>query len=211
MRRLYPLLLIAGAFAFSLLVYSRLPEHVPVHWNIRGEVDRLGPRAEAAFLLPALALVMWGLMRGLPRIDPRRANYQKFAGTYDLVVNGIVTVAVLLHVLVLGNVLGWPVPIDRVIPAVVGVLLVIVGNALPRARSNWWFGIRTPWTLSSERVWMQTHRVGGYLLLLSGCAMLVCAALPSPWTVWIAVGSVIGASLASVVYSYFAWRRERAS
>ena len=208
MRRFYPLILIAVAFGVSLAVYGRLPDQVPVHWNWRGDVDRYGSRLEGAFLLPVIALLLWGVMRGLPKIDPRRANYEKFSGTYDIVISAVVTLLVALHLLVLGYALGLPIPLTRVIPAMVGILLMVIGNVLPRARSNWWIGIRTPWTLSSDRVWQETHRVGGYLMLASGALMLIAAALPSPLTVWIGLGALITSSVASIVYSYFSWKKE---
>ena len=208
MRKWYPLVAIAAAFVVAAVLYPRLPARVPVHWNARGEIDRFGSRLEGAFLIPAILLAVWGVMRVVPRIDPRRANYAKFAGTYDLVVNAIVTMGVLAHLLILGTYLGWPIPVGRVIPAGVGVLLVILGNVLPRARPTWFFGIRTPWTLSNERVWARTHRVGGYLMAAAGLVLLVSAAFPRPVTIHLAVGTAVVTSLATIVYSYIAWRQE---
>jgi uncharacterized membrane protein len=210
MRRFYPLFLIVLAFGFSLAVYSRLPDRIPLHWNWEGEVDRFGGRLEGAFLLPAIVLVVWLVMRFLPGIDPRRANYEKFAGTYDTVVNGALTLLVAIHIIVLGNALGWPIPLERTTPVLVGILLIVIGNVLPRTRSNWWLGIRTPWTLSSERVWRETHRLGGYLMFGSGILMLLSAALPTPW-LWIGVGAVIASSAISIFYSYVLWKKERPS
>lgn len=210
-RHLYPVALIAGAFIFSAVVYGRLPEELPVHWNWRGEVDRLGGRLEGAFALPGVAVLIFGLMRVLPRLDPRRANFARFAGTYDVAVNAILTLLVCFHVLVLGNALGWPLPLPRLVPALFGAFLIVIGNVLPRARSNWWFGVRTPWTLSSERVWARTHRVAGYLMICAGLALLVAAALPSGWTWVVALVTLGAAVVGSVVYSYLIWRKERLS
>jgi uncharacterized membrane protein len=123
----------------------------------------------------------------------------------------VLTVLVCFHVLVLGKALGWPIPLTRVVPALLGVFLIVIGNVMPRARSNWWFGVRTPWTLSSERVWARTHRVAGYLLICAGITMLGTAALPSSWTAAIAGVAVLVAALGSVVYSYWTWRKEQTS
>jgi uncharacterized membrane protein len=88
------------------------------------------------------------------------------------------------------------------------MLFVVLGNALPRARQNWWFGIRTPWTLTNERVWTRTHRVAGYLLAASGAVLVLVALVPGRWPITLAIGSVIVASLGSIVYSFIAWKQE---
>ena len=208
MRKLVAPLLILAAIAFSVAVWGRLPERMPVHWGLHGEVNGYGSRAHGAFLLPGIMLGLWLLMQFLPRIDPRRANYAKFADTYDLLVNSLVALFAVMHVALIGAALGWPVSMERVGPALIGLQFIILGNALPRARSNWWFGIRTPWTLSNDRVWARTHRVGGYLLAGAGVVLLVAAALPSAWTFALGVAAAIAAGFGSLVYSYFAWKQE---
>jgi uncharacterized membrane protein len=209
MRKYLPVIPIAVAFVFSAAVYGKLPERVPVHWDWTGQPDRWGSRLEGAFLMPAMTLGLWLLLRFLPKIDPRRANYARFGDTYDFVVAAIVTFMAGLHVVVLGAALGWPIAVDRVVPGAVGVLLVIIGNLLPRARSNWWFGIRTPWTLSSDRVWQKTHRVGGYLMILAGAGLILHAIVARRWTIWLS-GSLVALSVfGTMVYSYLKWRDER--
>ena len=208
MRRWAPAALVAAMWAFSAATWRRLPDRLPMHWNLAGDVDRYGGRLEGALLVPALATVLWLVMRALPRIDPRRENYSRFAATYDLVVLAVVALLAALHVLVLGAGMGWPVPVVRVMPALVGALFVVIGNVLPRARPNWWFGIRTPWTLSNDRVWARTQRVGGFALVASGVVAIASALLPSRFALPVLVAAVVAAAIFSVGYSYFAWRQE---
>ena len=208
MRKLLAPLLILAAVAFSVAVWSRLPTRMPVHWDLHGEVNGYGSRAQGALFLPAVMLGLWLLMRFLPRIDPRRANYAKFADTYDLLVNSLGALFAVMHVALIGAALGWPVSMERVAPTLIGLQFIILGNALPRARPNWWFGIRTPWTLSNDRVWARTHRVGGYLLAAAGVVLLVTAAFPGAWTFALGVGAAAAAGFGSLVYSYFAWKQE---
>jgi uncharacterized membrane protein len=208
MRKWLAPLIIVAAVAFTLAVYARLPERLPVHWGFDGEVNRYGSRVEGAFLLPGMMVVVWLLLRFLPRIDPRRANYAKFSDTYDLLVNSLVALLAVMQVALLGTALGWPISMERLVPALVGLQFLILGNALPRARPNWWFGIRTPWTLSNDRVWMRTHRVGGYLLAGAGVVMLVAAALPRIWTFALGAAAAVLAAFGSLIYSYFAWKQE---
>jgi len=208
MRKWLAPMVIVAAVAFSAAVFTRLPERVPVHWGLHGEIDRYGTRIEGAFLLPGAMLLFWLLLRFLPRIDPRRANYEKFSNTYELVVNSLVTLFAVMHVAVVGTALGWPISMSRLVPALIGLQFIILGNALPRARPNWWFGIRTPWTLSNDRVWTRTHRVGGYLLAGAGVVLLIAAAKPSKFTFALGVAAAVGAGFGSLVYSYFAWKQE---
>ncbi|HVA58870.1 MAG: SdpI family protein [Gemmatimonadaceae bacterium] len=209
MRKWYPVILIAGALSFSAIAYPHLPLSMPMHWGINGQPNGYGSRLVGAFLMPLIALAIWGFMRGLPLIDPRRANYAKFQGTYDLVVDAVITLLVAVHVAVIGAALGWPIRIDRVMPVVVGGMLLLLGNVMPRARSNWWFGIRTPWTLSSDTVWTKTHRVGGYLMTAAGIVTVLSVVLPARAGFVVLMSAVMGASLGSVVYSYFAWKGEQ--
>jgi uncharacterized membrane protein len=208
MRRWFAPLLIVLAVAFSVFAYAKLPDRMPVHWSLRGTVDRYGSRFEAAVFLPAAMLLVWLIMQFLPRIDPRRANYEKFQDTYDLLVNSLVALLAVMHVALLGTALGWPLSMSRLVPALVGFEFLILGNVLPRARPNWWFGIRTPWTLSSDRVWVRTHRVGGYLLALAGLVLIIAAVLPSGWMLALGGAAVLVAGFGSLVYSYVAWKQE---
>lgn len=158
---------------------------------------------------PALIALTWGLGYWLPVIDPRRANYARFRGTYDIVVAAILALLLVVHGCVLAAGLGVAVPIPTVVPLAVGALLIIIGNLLPRARPNWFFGIRTPWTLSNDRVWSRTHRLGGRLMVVAGIVVALSAFVTAPWSAILIPVSAVGAGIIPVVYSYVAWREEQ--
>ena len=208
MRKWLPLWLVAADLVFTAAVYPRLPARVPIHWNIHGQIDGYSGRFFGALMLPVLALLTWLLLRWLPSIDPRRENYAKFAGSYDAVVLAIVALVVALHVVILGVGLGWPIAMDRVLPLAMGALFLVIGNVLPRTRPNWWFGIRTPWTLSNDRVWERTHRMGGYLLVAAGLLCVIGAFLPTPPGIVFVVVNVLSAAFGSALYSYLVWKQE---
>lgn len=203
------LLVIAAGILFSLVVYSHLPARMVVHWNARGQPDGYGSRAFGAFGLPVLTVLVWLVLRAVPRIDPRGRNIEKFRGSFEWIVTAVVLLLMLIHVTVLGAALGWPISVGRIAPLAAGLMLVGLGNLMPRMRSNFFIGIRTPWTLSSDRVWTRTHRVGGYAMVLAGLLVIAMAFVQSSRFVYVIVGAVFGSALFSVVYSYFAWRQEQ--
>lgn len=209
MRKWIPLLIIAAALAASAVVYPDLPERVPTHWNLEGEVDGWSPRAWGAWLMPVVIAFIWALMRWLPAIDPRRKNYDKFGGAFEGIMLSVMVFILILHGIMLGAALGYPVAMERVVPVGVGLLFIVIGNLLPRARSNWFVGIRTPWTLSSDRVWEKTHRVGGKLFVLGGILISLSTLLGASWSRWVLIAVVSICSLGAVIYSYWEWRKEK--
>ncbi len=208
MRKWYPLFLVAIACIASIVVYPRLPDRVPTHFDVRGNPNRFGPKWVPTVLFPLMILALWGLMRGLPKIDPRRANYARMQDTYDRVVNVILTMVTALHLLILAGTLGSHVPFVRVMPAVIGVAFIAIGNVLPRAKPNWWFGIRTPWTLSNDRVWARTHRVGGYIMSATGVLAIVSSFLATEIAIVTFAVAAAAMAFALMAYSYFAWKQE---
>jgi len=209
MRRWIPLLLVAATVAFSIAVYSRLPDPMVIHWNASGEPDGYGSRAFGTFLLPVVILVIWGMLLVIPRVDPRRANIAQFRGTYDLVVIAVIAVTCLLQVAILGSALGWPIQVGRFVPIAIGGLFMVMGALLPRFKSNFFFGIRTPWTLSSDAVWERTHRVGGVVMLLIGTLLIAAGALGTAKWFYVAIGGAAVLVMVVLVYSYLVWKAEQ--
>jgi uncharacterized membrane protein len=201
-------LLLAAMWGFALAACARLPERIPIHWDLHGQANGWGGRG-AAFLLPAIATALAALITlVLPRIDPRRANWEKFGDELRRIVNVLLLFMAWIEGVSLGAALGWRVNTGRAVLGGVGVLLVVIGNYLPRIRSNWFVGIRTPWTLSSERVWRETHRVGGRAFVAAGVVMVVATFVPPPFGDGVAIAAIAVAAVVPVAYSYLAWRRE---
>jgi uncharacterized membrane protein len=192
----------------TVAVWSWLPERIPTHWNVRGEVDGWSGRWPGAFLLPAAALAVWLLLPLLRRLDPRRANYERFDDTFWLVLNVVLLFMAVLHALTLGAAAGWVGDVTRWVIAMMGAVMVVLGNYLPRVRSNWWLGVRTPWTLESERVWRDTHRLAGRTFMAAGVVAVAAALLPATSRFWVAIGALMVGAFVPVVYSYVLWRRE---
>lgn len=200
--------LTAAMWAFALTVYPRLPQRLPTHWNLRGQVDGWMDKPWGALMMPLMATGVLALMWLLRRVDPRARNVDRFRDEWFLVINFIYLLFAVMEVVTLGYAMGWPVDVDRVVPLVVGLLFLGIGNYLPRIRSNWFMGIRTPWTLDNDRVWRATHRVGGRTFVAAGLIMMLAAFLPaSVRTAATLAAAVIGAGV-PLVYSYVAYRRD---
>lgn len=208
MRKWYPWLLVVLSIGFTIAVFGRLPQRIPTHWDAEGNVNGEMNRAVGAWLVPAMILVMAYVLPRIPAIDPRRANYDKFRPSYDLVIAALLTMMTVLHVAMLGVALGWPVSMQRLTPLMAGLLFVVLGNVLPRARPNWLFGIRTPWTLTNDRVWERTHRVGGVVFVIAGFIIMACAFLNAAIVLPAIVTAVVGTSVGVIAYSYFVWKQE---
>jgi uncharacterized membrane protein len=209
MRKWIPFLIVVTASVASAIVYPRLPATIPTHWNMDGQPDDWSRRAFGASILPVLLLGMWGLLRVLPAIDPRGANYAKFGGAYEAMIDALMIFLLGMHIVVLRAGLGDPVQVGRVVPFGIGALLMVIGNLLPRCRPNWFIGIRTPWTLSSDRVWEKTHRLGGRLFVAGGFLIAIVALFWTQWVHLVLITSVILATAAVLIYSYLEWKREQ--
>ena len=208
-RRWIGFAVVAVAILASALAWPRLPARVATHWNAAGEVDGYSPRWLAATMIPAMILALAGLARLLPRIDPRFTNYRRFIDTYWLIINGILVLLGALHLVLLANGIGWRVPVGKLVPVGIGLLFMLLGNYLSRVQPNWFMGIRTPWTLSSDQVWRRTHRVGGRLFVLGGMVLAALAFAPAALFVPMFISVIVLVGVVPVVLSYFYWRKEQ--
>jgi uncharacterized membrane protein len=214
MRKLWPgLLVLAAAVAFSLWAAPQLPERVVTHWGVSGEPDGWSSKRMLLVFMPLIGVGMALLMAVLPKIDPRRASWAQHGSTYWTLVNMVVAFFGLMHFLMVGYNIGWPIDITTVVVSAVGVLFAAIGNLMTRMRPNWFMGIRTPWTLSDDTVWRKTHRVGGYLFTAAGVIMVLAALLKLPGLVFIVIGVAGVSALVPIGYSYLLWRQaqERAT
>lgn len=209
MRKMIPAsLATAAAWLFSIWASSRIPERVPIHWNLHGEVDGWGSPAMALWLVPAIMLGDLLLFWAIPKIDPRRASWDQHDSAYWTIVTGLNVFMVAVHVAVLGASLGWTSRTGEWIPIGVGLLMAFIGNVLTRIRPNFFVGFRTPWALSSDENWRKTHRVAGPVFVAGGLALALGGALGGPFLIP-AIVLVFAAVLYPFVYSYRLWKAEQ--
>ncbi|MGB9857000.1 MAG: SdpI family protein [Dictyoglomaceae bacterium] len=207
-RDLLVILLILLMFVSGIIVYPFLPEKVPAHWNIKGEVDRYESRFWGAFGIPLLVLAIYLGLLYLPYIDPKRENYLKFEGVYRIIRHTFVIIFSLIHFTILYIALGGPKNlVPKIIPAVLGILFIILGNYMPKIKYNWFIGIRTPWTLSNEEVWRKTHRFSGFAFVIAGIFLLISGFLPPYLNFLLGIGGILIAVILSILYSFLVYKK----
>ena len=204
------LVLIAAAVALSVSVYGRLPQPMASHWGTDDQVNGTISRFWGAFLMPVMALAMLGLFLLIPSIDPLKANIAKFRGFFNNFIVLLMVFFLYVHVLtILWNLGVQSFRMSSALLPAVGLIFILAGLMMRQAKRNFFIGIRTPWTLSSDRVWDETHRVGGPLFIASGVLALLGAFLPGVVAYWLLLVPVLASTLFVVVYSYVLWRREQ--
>ncbi|MBN1993829.1 MAG: SdpI family protein [Anaerolineae bacterium] len=201
------LVITALAFILSAVVYPQMPALVASHWNAQGQVDGYMSKFWGLFFLPLLLVGLALLFIAIPRIDPLRANIQTFRKYYDgFVILFFVFMIVIQVQVILWN-LGIQISPNIVMPIAVGLLFFYAGILCENSKRNWFIGIRTPWTLSSDEVWAKTHRLGGKLFKLAGVITFLGAFWPN-YAIWFILLPIIGVSLYTIVYSYVIYQNE---
>lgn len=201
------LVLIAAAVLAGLLLWNRLPDPMPSHWNAAGEIDGYMSKFWGVFLLPIITIVLVPLFLVIPHIDPLKANIAKFRGIFNWFIVGFVAYMLYVYALTLFAALGTPFNMTTMLVPVVGLLFIGVGFMMAQAKRNFFIGIRTPWTLSSETVWDETHKLGSKLFMLAG-ALTIVAALLGENGIWLIMAAIFIAAIVPIIYSFILWRRE---
>ena len=186
----------------GLLLWDRLPDRIPTHWGMGGEVDGWSGKGFAVFTMPALMLGIQLLCFFVTASDPKRGNIRR---KYLSMVLWIIPVlSVMTSCISYAVALGAQIRVEQVIPGFIGLMFVIIGNYMPKFQQSYTMGIRLPWTLSSEENWNRTHRFGGKIWALGGIGVLFCTLMG-----WGIASIVILAVVVIVptVYSYVLYRK----
>jgi uncharacterized membrane protein len=200
-------LLVLAGFAVVLALYPRMPAVVPTHWDAHGRVNGSMPKQWGAFIGPLVGLGMVALLSVLPRISPDQFSMERFARVWTTIVTGLAAFIFVVTVAITLAGAGLPVDVARIIAFAIGGLFALLGNFMGKLTPNFFAGIRTPWTLSNDEVWLRTHRLGGRLFFGAGLAAAVGAVVsPEAGLAAILTGAVV-AGVVPVVYSYLLHRK----
>jgi uncharacterized membrane protein len=189
-----------------------MPERMASHWNAKGQVNGYMSRAWALFFMPGLSILLYLLFLAIPRIDPLKSNIKKFRGYFD---NFVILILLFLFYLYLATIFwnrGFRFNMGYIVLPGISILLYYAGIVIENAKRNWFIGIRTPWTLSSDRVWKKTHLIGGKLFKICAIIILISVffiSFATEYVFWIVFVLILALSFGLIAYSYFEYRKKK--
>jgi len=203
-------LLTLSAWALAAWLYPSLPQCVPTHWNIEGKVDGWGDKSWATFLMPGMMIGFLILFAFLPALSPKHFEVDSFRSTYLYIMvlstglfaymNGVILLATWQEVREGPKFMD----IGRVLIGGIFLFFALLGNVMGKVRKNFYIGVRVPWTLASDRVWNDTHRLAAWVMVavgVIGFVLIIAGASPV-----VAIGLLIGSMLIPVVYSFIHYK-----
>lgn len=186
----------------GLLLWNKLPEQMPSHWNAAGEIDGWSSKVFAVFGMPLIMLAFqWICVLGTGS-DPKKSNHSD--KVVQLVLWMIPAISTVLHAIVYAVALGGEVRVEMVLPIIIGLIFAVIGNYMPKCKQNYTIGIKIPWTLNSEENWNKTHRFAGWLWTICGLIIVLTGFFGG---FWIFLGIVLVMVLAPFIYSYILHRK----
>lgn len=188
----------------GLILWDKLPDQVPMHWNAQGEVDGYGTKFQAVFLMPlVLVAFQWICVLGTS-LDPKKQNIND--KIFTLVLWIIPVISLLCNSMVFATALGHKVSVEIIMPLFMGALFVIIGNYMPKCKQSYTVGIKLPWTLNDEENWNKTHRMAGFLWVIGGVIIMATAFLGAFWLFFIVLIPMV---VVPFVYSYLLYKKTK--
>ncbi|HJC50063.1 MAG TPA: SdpI family protein [Candidatus Anaerostipes avistercoris] len=201
-------------FLFSILlaaaVFPFLEDNIPIHWDINGRIDGYGSRYWI-FAEPLMMLFLTILLDVTRKIDPRRDNYKKFEKNFGGIKAAVCLLLLLVQLITTAVCLGIDIQVQIVLPVLVGILFIYLGNMMPKFKHNYFVGIKTPWTLADPDVWFQTHRFSGKIWCGGGFFIILSAFLPSPLSFAVLLAAILILCFVPLIYSYYIYRKGKDS
>jgi len=199
--------LVVISFLVAVVLYPSMPDPMPSHWNAAGEINGYMSKFWGVFLMPLVSLGMLLLFLAIPRIDPLKANIAQFIEAYNLMMVLLIVYMLYVYALTLIAALGYQFNMtDMLLPAM-GLLFIVIGFLIGKAKRNFFVGIRTPWTLMSDTVWAKTHQLGKWMFVGAGTVTIICTFLNES-AFGVMMIALLAAAFVPIVYSYILWKRE---
>ncbi len=196
------------SFIIGIYFYAQMPNMMASHWNIQGQVDGYMSKFWGTFLFPIILFGLLVLFMLIPRIDPLKENIKKFRKYFDTFIILITVFLSYIYILTLFWNLGKRFDMNIFIMPAIGIIFYYAGVLMENAKRNWFIGIRTPWTLSSENVWNKTHKIGGKLFKILGIISFMGILFPK-YIIFLVLISALSVSMYTIVYSYFEYKKEK--
>ena len=195
------------AIIISIITYSQMPEKIAIHWDTQGDINGQMSKLWGLFLMPILLIGLTILFRFIPKIDPLKENIELIRKHYDRFIIIITLFILFIHIhIILWN-LGLKINPNMILPIGVGILFYHMGLLWEKAKKNWFIGIRTPWTMTSDTVWDKTNKLAGKLFKIAGYIAISAILLPNYAIFFIAI-PILLITPYTVYYSYKEYQKE---
>ena len=202
--------IISLSFIIAIYLYPQMPEKMASHWNAQGQVDGYVSKFWGLFLIPIISIGLFLLFILIPKIDPLKENIEKFRKYFDGFIVLIIIFLFYIYLLTVFWNIGIRFNMAQLMMPALGMLFYYCGILVENAKRNWFIGIRTPWTLSSEVVWDKTHKIGGKLFKLAGVVAFLGIAFPRH-AIFFVIIPVISVAVYTIIYSYFEYQKQTSS
>ncbi|WP_171014858.1 SdpI family protein [Culicoidibacter larvae] len=200
--------LIGISVAMSAISYPFLPDSIPIHWNYNGVVDEYGSKLIVLSVIPIGIFLLYLLLRYVPRIDPRKKNYERFSRTYSWFRVSILMILVVLQGVTILVSFGLTLNMGMIIQIGLGALFIFLGNLMPKIQPTYFVGIRTPWTLANDKVWHRTHQLAGKVWVICGFLMIPLALIPVGFIQFaVLIVLIVVMVLVPTIYSYYIYKK----
>jgi len=201
------LLVVLIQFLVAIYYYPQMPDQMASHWNIEGVADGYFSKFWGLFLVPLIAVGLFLLFAVIPRIDPLQNNIRDFIKYYWSFIVLFLSYMLYMELIIVVWNLGFTYNMFQALSPAIGVLFFSIGIIIRKAKQNWFMGIRTPWTLSSEVVWDKTHRLGGKVFMISGLVSVLGFFFEGYFALLLIMAPIMVGSIFLVVYSYYEYRK----
>ncbi|MCC7573335.1 MAG: DUF1648 domain-containing protein [Candidatus Methanofastidiosum sp.] len=200
------LAIILFSFIIGAFVYAYVPDMMPTHWNAQGEIDGYMDKFWGLFLLPMISVGLFALFVYLPKFEPRKMNLESFREYYQGIL--LVTIGFLFYIYILSILAAFEYRFNMVqmMAPAFGAIFYYMGTVLVKIKSNFFVGIRTPWTISDDVVWEKTHKLGGKLFKASGIIAFFGVFFKEIAFILV-IAPILFVSAYSMVYSYFEYKK----
>lgn len=201
-------LIIFSSLISGIILYPKINDNFASHWDSKGEVDGYMSKNWGILLLPVIMIILYFLLIIIPKIDPLKKNIYSFKEDFDSFILVIILFFAYIHILTIVYNTGIYFNLSKWILPALGILIYKTGIMITRSKRNWFIGIRTPWTLSSDYVWDRTHEVSGNLFKISGI-IIILSIFIFKYSFIIMLASILFSAMFSVVYSYYIFKKKK--
>jgi len=190
------------SIAATAILYPRLPESIPMHWNMHGVIDSYGAKPQA-FMMPIISLILIPFLVFIPKIDPKKESYKSFQNYYDILIFAMSLFFLVIQAMILrASFYPAEFQMNNLMPAIIGALFTVIGFLMPKFTHNYFVGIRVPWTLSSPENWEKTHKFAGPVWITGGIITILSGFLFGDYAFFISMAVILVIALVPIIYSY---------